>query len=49
MIALPVHIQNHCFEFLVLIVDIDDYDLVVGLEATIQLESVYFLTSYTQL
>ena len=39
MIALPLKIQDHYFEFLVLIVDIlDEYDFIIGLEAVIQLE-----------
>ena len=34
MIALPLKIQDHYFEFLVLIVDIlDEYDFIIGLEA----------------
>lgn len=46
MIAFPVDIQNHSFEFLSLIVDmLDDYDLVIGLEAAMQLECVYYLSS----
>ena len=46
MISLPFYIQNHSFEFLALIVDmLDDYDFVVGLEAAIQLESVYYMAS----
>ena len=47
MIALPLKIQNHYFEFLVLIVDIlDEYDFIIGLEAAIQLEAVYHMTSH---
>ena len=48
MIALPLKIQDHCFEFLVLVVDIlDEYDfIIIGLEATIQLEAVYYMTSH---
>ena len=47
MIALPLRIQNHYFEFLVLIVDIlDEYDFIIGLEAAIQLEAVYHMTSH---
>ena len=38
MIALPLTIQDHYFEFLVLVVDI------IGLEAAIQLEAVYHMT-----
>ena len=45
MIALPLKIQNHYFEFLVLVVDIlDEYDFIIGLEAAIQLEAVYHMT-----
>ena len=48
MIALPLQIQNHYFEFLVLVVDIlDEYDFIIGLEAAIQLEAVYHMTSHT--
>ena len=47
MIALPIKIQNHYFEFLVLIVDIlDEYDFIIGLEAAIQLEAIYHMTSH---
>ena len=47
MISLPLQIQNHYFEFLVLVVDIlDDYDFIIGLEAAIQLEAVYHMTSH---
>ena len=47
MIALPLKIQDHYFEFLALIVDIlDEYDLIIGLEAAIQLEAVYHMTSH---
>ena len=47
MSALPLKIQDHCFEFLVLIVDIlDEYDFIIGLEAAIQLEDVYHMTSH---
>ena len=47
MIALPLKIQDHYFEFLVLIVDIlDEYDFIIGLEAAIQLEAVYHMTSH---
>ena len=47
MIALPLKIQDHYFEFLVLIVDIlDEYDFLIGLEAAIQLEAVYRMTSH---
>ena len=47
MIALPLQIQNHHFEFLVLVVDIlDEYDFIIGLEAAIQLEAVYHMTSH---
>ena len=47
MIALPLKIQYHYFEFLVLIVDIlDEYDFIIGLEAAIQLEAVYHMTSH---
>ena len=45
MIALPLQIQNHYFEFLVLVVDIfDEYDFILELEAAIQLEAVYHMT-----
>ena len=44
---MPLKIQDHYFEFLVLVVDIlDDYDFVIGLEAAIQLEVVYHMTSH---
>ena len=47
MIALHLKIQDHYFEFLVLIVDIlDEYDFIIGLEAAIQLEAVYHMTSH---
>ena len=47
MITLPLQIQNHYFEFLVLVVDIlDGYDFIIGLEAAIQLEAVYHMTSH---
>ena len=47
MIALPLKIQDQYFEFLVLIVDIlDEYDFIIGLEAAIQLEAVYHMTSH---
>ena len=47
MIALPLKIQDHYFEFLGLVVDIlDEYDFIIGLEATIQLEAVYYMTSH---
>ena len=47
MIALSLKIQDHYFEFLVLIVDIlDEYDFIIGLEAAIQLEAVYHITSH---
>ena len=47
MIALPLKIQDLYFEFLVLIVDIlDEYDFIIGLEAAIQLEAVYHMTSH---
>ena len=46
-IALPLKIQDHYFEFLVLIVNIlDEYDFTIGLEAAIQLEAVYHMTSH---
>ena len=45
MIALPLKIQGHYFEFLVFVVDIlDEYDFIIGLEAAIQLEAVYHMT-----
>ena len=47
MIALPPKIQDHYFEFLVLVVDIlDEYDFIILLEAAIQLEAVYHMTSH---
>ena len=47
MLALPIQIQGHWFEFLVLVIDIlDEYDFVLGLEAIIQLEATYYLTSH---
>ena len=47
MISLPLLIQGHHFEFLALIVDmLDEYDFIIGLEATIQLEAVYQMTSH---
>ena len=47
MISLPLLIQGHHFEFLVLIVDmLDEYDFIIGLEAAIQLEAVYQMTSH---
>ena len=47
MIALPLRIQDHYFEILVLIVDIlDEYDFIIGLEAAIQLEALYHMTSH---
>ena len=47
MIVLPLKIQDHCFEFLALIVDIlDEYDFIIGLEAVIQLETVYHMPSH---
>ena len=50
MIALPLNIQDHYFKFLVLVVDIlDKYDLIVGLEAAIELEAVYHMTSHVSM
>ena len=47
MMALPLQIQNHHFEFLVLVVDIlDEYDFIIGIEAAIQLEAVYHMISH---
>ena len=47
MIALPLKIKDHYFEFLVLVVDIlDEYDFIIGLEAAIQLEAIYHMTSH---
>ena len=47
MIVLPLKIQDHYFKFLVLVVDIlDEYDFIIGLEAAIQLEAVYHMTSH---
>ena len=40
MIALPLKIQGHYFEFLVLVVDIlDEYDFIIGLEAATPVRS----------
>ena len=42
MLALPILIQDHWFEFLVLIIDVlDEYDFIIGLESIIQLEATY--------
>ena len=50
MIALPLQIQDHYFEFFVLVVDIlDEYDFIIGLEAAIQLEAVYHMTSHVSI
>ena len=47
MIALPLKIQDHYFGVLVLVVDIlDEYDFIIELEAVIQLEVVYHMTSH---
>ena len=47
IISLPLLIQGHHFEFLAFIVDmLDEYDFIIGLEATIQLEAVYHMTSH---
>ena len=47
MFAFPLKIQDHYFEFLVLIGDIlDEYDFIIGLEAAIQLEAVYHMKSH---
>ena len=47
MIALPLKIQDHYFEFLVLVVDIlDEYDFIIGLEAAIQFKAIYHMTSH---
>ena len=47
MITLPLEIQGHCFEFLLLFVDnLDEYDFIIGIEAAIQLEAVYHMTSH---
>ena len=47
MIALPLKIQDHYFELLVLVVDIlDEYDFIIGLEAAIELEVIYHMTSH---
>ena len=46
LMALPLHIQNLTSEFLVLVTDIlDNYDLIIGLEALMQLEVSYFLAT----
>ena len=47
MIALPLQIHGHYFQFLALVVDIlDEYDFIIRLEAAIQLETVYHMTSH---
>ena len=47
MIALLLKIQCLYFEFVVLVIDIlDEYDFIIGLEAAIQLEAVYHMTSH---
>ena len=47
MVALPLKIQYHYFELLVLVVDmLDEYGFIIGLEAAIQLEAVYHMTSH---
>ena len=47
MISLPLLILGHHFEFLALFVNIlDEYDFIIGLEAAIQLEAVYQMTSH---
>ena len=47
MLALPILIQGHWFEFLVLVVDVlDEYDFIIGLESIIQLEATYYLASH---
>ena len=47
ILALPILIQNHWFEFLVLVVDVlDEYDFIICLESIIQLEATYYLTSH---
>ena len=47
MLALPIQIQGHWFEFLVLVIGIlDEYDFVLGLETIIQVEATYYLTSH---
>ena len=47
MLALPILIQNHWFEFLVLVVDVlDEHDFIIGLESIIQLEATYYLASH---
>ena len=47
MIALPLKNQDHYFKFLVLVVyTLDEYDFIIGLEAAIQLEAVYDMTSH---
>ena len=46
MLALPNLIQDHWFEFLVLVVDVlDEYDFLIGLDSIIQLEATYYLAS----
>ena len=46
MIVLPLKIQDHYFEFLVLVDILDEYDFIIGLEAAIQLEAIYHMTSH---
>ena len=47
MLALLILIQDHWFEFLVLVVDVlDKYDFIIGLESVIQLEATHYLASH---
>ena len=47
IVAPPLKIQHYYFQFLVLVVDIlDEYEFITGLEAAIQLEAVYHMTSH---
>ena len=48
LIAMPVIIQNYLFHFLVLVTTLDeDFDLIIGLESLIQLETNISLTNNT--
>ena len=48
LIAMPLIIQGYLFQFLVLVTTLaDDFDFVLGLEALIQMESIYSLRNNT--
>ena len=48
LIAMPLIIQGYLFQFLVLVTTLaDDFDFVLGLEALIQMESIYSLRNKT--